>query len=140
MQSKLFFSCLKLILVGSLTLNLAGCGKNQVVTGTVSGSVAAEGKPVTGGQVVLSSSELGVNQAAKLSPEGTFQMTTPIPVGKYVVYLLPPDQGDVPPGLPSEQPVNPLQNVPKKYQDERTSDLSMTVEKGENNATFDLKP
>lgn len=130
-----------LLCVMGVVLVQSGCGpKNRIETGKVTGKVESQGSPITSGRVVLSSEEIGVNQSANLTGDGTFQFSTPLPKGNYRVYLLPADQGDVPPGLPNEQPSGKLKNVPDKYQSERTSDLNVTVNQGENNLTLDLKP
>lgn len=119
---------------------LAGCGPREQPSGIVTGKVESEGKPVTSGRVVFSSEEQGINRSINLQADGTFQSTASLPTGNYRVYLLPPDQGDVPPGLPGEQKIPKLENVPQKYQSEKSTDLTVTIEKGGNNLTLDLKP
>ena len=121
---------------------LAGCGSGVEAkkTGTVSGKITVEGKPLTHGRVAFVSSTVGASSFGDLKEGGTYTLDGPIPVGEYRVFITPPDLGDTPAGLEPEQPQDELKDVPEKYLDEETTDLKTPVTEGENTCNFDLKP
>ena len=129
--------------IGLLTICLlAGCGSGVEAkkTGTVSGKITVEGKPLTQGCVGFVSSTIGASAGGDLREDGTYTLDGPVPVGEYRVFLTPPGLGDTPPGVESEQPQQELKGVPEKYLEEETTDLTATVKEGENTFDFDLKP
>jgi len=107
--------------------------------GTISGTILLNGTPITSGQVVFSSSALGVNLATNLTYEGNYQFKFPFPPGDYRVYLIPEDQSNIQPGPANEAPPDTLKNVPAKYRNESTTDLKATVVAGPNQKDFDLQ-
>ncbi len=121
---------------------LVGCGSGvePKVMGTVSGKVTLGDKALTIGRVAFVSSTVGASSFGDLKEGGTYTLGGPIPVGEYRVFITPPDLGDTPAGLESEQPQDELKDVPEKYLDEATTDLKATVKEGENTCDFDLKP
>ncbi len=133
------------IYFGSLWLlsGLAGCGEggDEFPTGTVSGKVTFDGKPVTEGKISFINEELGYGAGATLGSDGSYQLEEGrgIRLGDYKVAVRPPLVGGSPedpddPPKPKEMP-----NIPEKYRQFETSGLSAAVKEGGNEFTFDLK-
>lgn len=128
--------------ISAVALGLAffGCGSGEA-RGRVTGAVTFQGKPVTEGIVIFSSSEKGVHMTAKLKPEGSYEIITAkgagLTVGNYRVAVCPP-----PPELASLTVNGPAPvaktypNIPPKYRDQATSGLTLAVKQGENQ--FDI--
>ena len=124
------------LLLTWLWCGLAGC-ETPVVVGMVSGKITLQDKPVTEGYIAFNSRDQGVAAGANLSAAGAYQLTSPLPIGSYVVTISPPP---APP--PLSAPANatpPTSEIPAKYRDETTSDLKFDVEEGENTGNFDLQ-
>lgn len=117
----------------------AGCGSSEPekVIGTVTISVAHDGKPVTEGTVNMI--EIGSSKSATGTLNETGNLTLEnVEVGKYTVSILPPP---LPPADPDQPPV-PIKNypnIPDKYRSETTSPLSAEVKEGTNEFQFELK-
>jgi len=114
-------------------LILAGCGKPQA---TVSGKVTYKGKPVPAGQITLIAPESGKAIAADLDSSGSFTCPGTLEVGNYLMFIMPPIPKQLPPGTPIQKV--PF-DVPKKYQDPKTSPLKEEIKGGKNELTIDLK-
>lgn len=108
-----------------------GCGGGGVrysgPTGQVSGKVAVDGQPLTGGQVVFMTShgpatgDIGEDGAYSLQWQGKSE----VPIGDYRVFFSPAED------MPS--------SVPKMFLNYSSSGLSREVKQGENLAfDFDL--
>ena len=124
-----------------LLLGSNGCGNSSSrPEATVQGKVTLAGQPLTRGQVVFSSSATGTSAAGVLQTDGTFELTGAIVPGAYRVYILPPDPGNIEPGLTNPPPVDELKDVPQKYKSETSTDLTAEVKEGENSFEFDLQP
>jgi len=101
----------------------------------------ADGKPLTAGLVVFVSTEIPVEFAGPIGPDGSFSIMNGkkegAPKGKYVVRIEP----ELPKGLTKgrskskKQPSFPFP-FPKKYASEGTSGLTVVVQAGPN----DLEP
>ncbi|MFN0196718.1 MAG: hypothetical protein ACKVT0_08220 [Planctomycetaceae bacterium] len=119
---------------------MTGCSESGPVkeTGTVTGTVKFEGKPVLKGEVRFTSSALGAGANAMIGEGGTYKIETPIPVGEYVVCVGIP----APAGPQQATPASPddYKDIPVKYQTPATSDLKAKVVVGENKFDFDMKP
>lgn len=139
MQSKPNSLRLRMGLVVFLTIALPtvpGCGGGKVkkVTGKVDGTVTFSGQPVKGGTVYFESKSGGDGGSAPLNA-GHFKVAEPLPVGSYVVIVMPivltPDEvadGKKPP---------PSDDIPEKYRSAQTSDQTFEVKEGQN--TFEVK-
>lgn len=125
-----------------LALGVVGCGGGSSRSeGTIAGTVTSAGQPVTAGRVVFSSQAAGASGMANLEADGSFRVEGTLPVGDYKVYLTPPGLGDAPPAEPGQETSPPeLTGVPQKYQNEATTDLTVTVEAGTNRFELDLAP
>lgn len=130
---------------------LVGCGPSgrSVETGTVSGAVNINGKPLTSGTVVFFGENDGDTAVGPISTDGTYTLKYgagfSIPVGDYRVAI---NEGP-PPGAPSPAPEEIMKNPPKptssslvpaKYRDAKTSGLIAVVKQGSNSGIdFNLK-
>lgn len=115
-------------------LTAAGCQNGT--TGSVSGKVTHKGTPVTTGTLNFFAPDKGVGADAKLGSGGEFTFATPLPAGKYKVYIQPPLPEQLPPG--SKPKKQEKLNVPLKYQDASKSDLYREVKPGKNEFPIDL--
>ena len=136
-----FFLC---ALVGGF---LGGCGPKLPPLGKVGGSVTYKGSPVTEGSVIFTDLAQGVAVVSDLDSEGHFACEVArgpgLPPGNYRVAIIPPGRPK-----PSLQYVAPdydagnktYPHIPQKYRDEKTSDLTATVQSGDNpEFHFDMK-
>lgn len=133
----------KLLILSITAVVLCGCsGKpdDTKKTGTVSGKITANGQPVTAGIVSISSDALG-GASGNLKEDGTYAIEGELSVGSYKVYLTGPEirgkkdkQGNAIPVV-----IGKLENVPKKYQDPKSSDLTAEIKEGDNEINFELK-
>jgi hypothetical protein len=106
-------------------------------TGGVSGKVTYKGAPVTAGSISLHMASKGVAQDAKLDGSGTFVMVQPLPAGTYDVSYVPPTPE---PTDPAKGPPRPLTSiVPKRYNDPKTSGISVEVKGGTNEIPIEFK-
>src|SRR5262249_4018832 len=102
--------------------------------------VTFQDKPVKGGQVVFFDPNLGIGASAILTDDGEYRIAGPVRPGNYIVTIAempappPLPRGDKPP------PRVPPPSVPKKYFDEKTTDLKVDVVPGINRFELDLKP
>jgi hypothetical protein len=123
---------------------LAGCGEGDNVwtgsTGTVSGTVTFQEKPVAEGQINLYDKTRGVGASADIT-DGKFQIAEPVPAGSYEVTILPP-----PPPLPTgeevtvDPPKTNYADIPVQYRSGTTSGLVAEIKEGDNTLSFDLTP
>jgi len=122
-----------LILVGT-AFALTGCGDKP--TGSISGTVKHKGQPVTSGTINLILPDKGLGYDGKIGSSGTFSIDK-VETGKYKVYISPPQVEQLPPGkAPSK--AEPFA-VPKKYQDQKDTTLSVDVKAGKNDGvTIDI--
>lgn len=131
-----------------LALTAAGCSPSDVVPDThkVSGRVLLpSGKPARGAEVLFipktkDGKLSGANGSAVLGSDGTFSLKSMgdrdgVPSGYYAVVVNPnvlrgPAAADKPFGVA---------NVPKKYWDENTTDLFVTIDGDRADLTLQLK-
>ena len=139
-----------LLLAGSL---LTGCssGVDYGPTGTVSGRLTKQGKPLSAGtQVVFMHPEKGYAAFGSTDAEGNFSITSwndgNLPIGTYRVMIQPP-AGDLNPETASDEQLlegAQAESVPEaefdfKYRQTSTSGLEYEVEKGSNTFEIDLQ-
>lgn len=140
-----------LLLTASL---LVGCSSDfdYGPTGTVSGRLTMNGKPLKAGtQVVFMHPEKGYAAFGSTDPEGKFQITSwndgNLPVGPYRVMIQPP-AGEINPDTatpeqlldnPELAEAVPEAEFPFKYRQTSTSGLSYNVEQGPNTFEIDLE-
>ena len=102
----------------------------------ISISIRMDGKPVTEGQVDLS----GPGGGAALNGEGLAQFKH-VPFGEYRVMVIPPQPDAIPREPGAGGPESPKIKIPRQFQAEETTPLSIFVEAGQPTTfEFDLKP
>lgn len=122
-------------------LNGCGASVDEVPTGTVSGTVQFDGKPLSGARVNFTSGTAGAGAYADLQQDGSYSITESIPAGDYKIYLSSPGLGDAPPSESGNQELkDALKDVPQKYQSDQSTDLQTVIKEGENTFNIDLKP
>jgi len=108
---------------------LAGCGGDSSKA-TISGKVAYNNAPVTGGTLTLYPAS-GAPYPINIKADGTFNVSD-VPVGEMEVGI---DTGAVPVAPPAGsaagQGLPPHVDIPKKYKDPKTSGLTWDVKGGE---------
>jgi len=121
-----------------LALVLIGCGGSETnPSGSVSGTVLFNDAPVEAG--VVNFEAPGTGEAAQATiTDGEFTLSTPLAVGTYNVTITPPPE---PPPVPGETPP-PVEakDIPARYRDPKTSDLTAEVKEGTNQFTFKMVP
>ncbi len=123
-----------------LLISLGCSGGSTVETGRVAGRITLEGQPVTEGMVYLTAPERGIGASAPLGEDGRYAIPDPVEVGDYVVSIgIAPGPDPRPEDGPPQASAPPI-DIPQKYRSERTTDLTVTVQKGSNTADFDLQP
>jgi hypothetical protein len=120
-----------------VTVQFVGCG-GSTPTGTVKGKVLLDGQPYSEAAVAFISLDTGQAGVAQVNPDATFQLTTPLPVGSYRVYLEPPD-ADAQATAEQPKPVAMDKTVPEKYWNEASTDITIDITEGENDVTVELK-
>ena len=128
-------SLLTMVLIG-------GCGGGTAAkpTGKVTGKVTLGNAPLDKGRIAFSASALGTASTANLAADGGYVINE-LQTGEYKVFFIPRDLGDVPPGLPGQNPPpEDLSKIPAKNRSEAQTDLKATVKAGSNEINFDLKP
>lgn len=131
------FACRFAVVLGLLGL-VAGCGDSVGPTGTVQGTVSLGETPYTNAMVVLLNPQTGQSGSADIQADGAFTIPTPLPAGKYTVFLSPKAPTETSDGQP--QPLTTDNSVPDKYWNEGTSDISVEVTEGANTVAVQLKP
>ncbi|QDV48730.1 hypothetical protein Enr17x_07430 [Gimesia fumaroli] len=122
---------------------LSGCGSRveTIPSGTASGTVKLDGKPLTQGRINFVSSTTGTGVYTDLQSDGSYELPNAIPEGDYRVYFTSSGLGDAPPSESGNPEMNDaLKDVPKKYQSEQSTDLQALIKEGDNTFDFDLKP
>jgi hypothetical protein len=117
------------MLVMCMVFLVAGCGEP---TGTLSGTITIEGKPLNCGYVLFQASE-GSVESTEIQPDGTYSIEG-LPLGSANIAInvpAPPTPG--PDGVSADPPeafeVDPVQ-IPEKYGAVETSGLTLDVTKG----------
>jgi len=132
-----WFASLPAVFVTGLAI---GCGGGGDAPATLSlnpvkGKVLLEdGKPLTGGQVVLVSSTTGMSPTGKIGSDGSFTVNSGAqgegaPAGEYKVRIEPEAGVGSPGGKPKPGGKLPFSSI---YVDEDSSGLKVTVKAGEN--------
>jgi len=117
-----------------------GCGPK---TGTVSGKISVNGKPLSKGMISFFS-EVGKRDIIRAQiVDGAFK-TEPISAGPAKIAispaLVPPEEGKGNDLIAPKKKGRAPAEVPEKYNDPGTSSLEMTIKGGENDFTKDLTP
>src|SRR5207248_2752857 len=113
---------------------LTGCGGGKKM-GTVSGKVMYKGQPVTAGEVQFYIPEKGLGSSGKLDDSGAYTLAGSLEAGSYKVYIQPPIPEQLPPGT---APKRVTFDVPKKFQDVKSTPLTKEVKAGSNDIPIEL--
>ncbi len=133
---KSIFASLPLVVLLSVAgFAAAGCN-GGTPTGTVTGTVTLAGEPYDDAAVMFLDPTTGQASGADIEPGGSFRLPAPLPVGTYNIYLAPKS---VPMEEGSPQAVSIDETVPPRYWNEASTDLSTTVEEGENTVEVTLE-
>ena len=135
------FTALIAVSLFLITLNTA-CSRTPGADkprGEISITITNGGAPVSEGQVDLANEETGEGGGGPLDESGTATIEM-VAVGKYTVTISPPPQDPIAPGMdqPAPQPKE-YPNIPTKVRKIQTSPLTVDVQSGANEFTFDLK-
>ena len=132
-------SCLRVVVFAFVMVAMtSGCRPDGagVETGEVSGKVIWQSKPVANARISFNNPEKGVGATGTLDAAGNFQISEPLPIGTYIVSILPP--AAPPPLSPEAKQPRPAWTIPEKYGSETTSDLQVDVHHGKNDKTLEL--
>ena len=131
---------MKNIIVLSALVVAIGCGQKEEL-GIITGQVTFEGAPVRDAKVVFRDYSKGVHILAALDTDGRYQVYTAggkgLPLGDYKVCVSPsmPSAGaDIDSSEPYIPPDKPIRrsDIPDRYRDVRTSNITVTIQKGKN--------
>ncbi len=127
-----------LFLCSMLLVELSGCSGEQPGI-KVSGNVTIDGQPLTGASVALFNREYGSGCTCELDETGQFHSATPIPVGNYLVTIVPLPSAHKPgdAGMPTIPKVPEI--VPKKYLDANKTDATVYVNSDKTTLNIELK-
>jgi len=132
------FPCWLALTLGLMTLSAVGCGKSAP-TGKVKGKVLLNDKPYSDAAVTFMDPQSGKAGSADIRPDGTFELTTPLPTGKYTVFLAPKAVSGSADTTEAPKPISIDQTVPQKYWSDTTSDIRAEIKAGENDVPVILK-
>jgi hypothetical protein len=132
----------RLVVVAALcgSLFVTGCtGGNGPPTHTVKGTVTFQGTPVEEGLITFEDATQGRAGTSELGNGGAYRME--LPDGNYAVCVAPPtiitpDTANSPGG----EEYKAVANIPEKYWNFASSNLSAQVSKSSPSHDFDLKP
>jgi hypothetical protein len=130
-------------LLAGCGLMLSGCGSGEV-RGRISGKVTFQGKPVPEGLVCFDNDDKGIHMSGDLKSDGTYEIITAkgagLPLGKYQACVRPPVQPLSTEAVRRSLAPKEYPDIPKKYRDATTSNLSLDVKEGTNQLDIDMKP
>ncbi len=129
-------SALVLFALALLIPSSQGCGESGPATGPVVGVVTLDGEPLQSGSVRLSNAE-GYGAIANVQEDGSFRFETDIEVGTYTVTVLPPEPPA--PGDPPPEKKLPRPDIPRLYQSEQSSPLTIEVTDSSNELNITLE-
>ncbi|WP_339728932.1 carboxypeptidase-like regulatory domain-containing protein [uncultured Gimesia sp.] len=135
------------------TLCLVGCGGGSTLpegdTGTVTGKVTFNGKPVSeGASIVFLHKDKGITASSAIAADGSYALRMrredAILVGDYQIGVTPPTVELTPAEAEAvntgkELPEKEWPEIPKKYRNPETSGVTFTVKAGENTFDLDMK-
>lgn len=134
----------------------SGCGggaslPDGIKTGTVSGTITSNGKPLPEGCVVSCYPEggTGLPAVSTISSDGTFKLrlkgSFEVPTGLYKVVVQPPpppamsEEDEMEASMSDTMPSNDIKEIPSKYTAADTTPEAIEVKEGSNDVTIDLK-
>jgi hypothetical protein len=142
----------RLVIVLCFAVFLAGCGDKKTATAVVSGTITYKGQAVNGGSLILyPATGEGPTVNIPITQSGSFR-TSDVPEGEYKVVVQPSagfepklQKGSDPSKNPEiQQKMEQLKQpatipIPEKYKKRLDTDLKITVTKGEQTITLELK-
>lgn len=137
MLRRTFVAVLAMI-CGSL-MGCSGSPHSDNPTAPATITITYGGEAVTGAQVDLNNDQTGLGAGGTLDSNGKVVLTE-VPLGQYVVTVLPPEGNPLPSETGEPAPATEQRhNVPEKVRSPQTSPLKVEVKEGANDFTFDLK-
>lgn len=127
-------------LAGRVVLLLALCGCSQSDWGTLEGVVLVNGAPAGPGTIMLEPvNRTGPGAMASFGADGVYSIVSAgrkpgAPVGEYRVTIV---DGE---GLGEEAGPRPKSVIPVRYSRADASNLTVTIESGDNTKNFELEP
>ena len=124
-----------------------GCNSAEEI-GVIEGTVTLKGQPITNATLFFRDHDRGIHIMADLDEQGGYQVFTAggkgLPLGKYRVSLVPAgptlDINDQTGEITSIRPTKSQgPQIPKRYQDVKTSGLVATVTSGRNEFNIQLE-
>ena len=112
-----------------LLLVLTGCGPKPDPTGTLTGTVTADGKPAGNLKIAFYNAETGQPISATVNESASYKLTE-VPFGDYEVCVFSKP-------VFSNEPLPPDSRIPKKLLSRKTSDLTVSVD-SEDEVQFDI--
>jgi hypothetical protein len=135
-------SFLKILGCSLAAITFIGCGGSGepvVEVITINGTVTYEGAPVTEGSIQFEDSSTGISSSAELGADGAYSLESA--TGDYKVTVTPPwIEIDLGPDSPPEEDYKEVDNIPQKYRQSNTTDLTAKVTEDGQTIDFDLKP
>jgi len=110
-------------------LSIGGCG-SSIPMGDVSGTVTVNGEAYSEASLVFLSMQTGAGSSADIGEGGSFKLPDPLPTGTYKVYLAPRSIPEEENGQPTAVQMD--KSIPAKFWNESSTDVTATVEEGEN--------
>jgi len=124
-----------LLAVTLIALTGCGGGGTQVDIVNLTGKVTFEGAAVTEGTVQFVDETAGMSSSAEIGAEGAYSVE--LPAGTFKITVTPPmvEVSEGPDSPPSED-YKEMDNIPEKYRQGTTTDLTVTVK--ESGQTHDI--
>jgi hypothetical protein len=130
-------------LVAVLLVGVCGCSEGAKgptgPTGNITGKVTLGGEPLNQGAVEFVRGDAMHVGSAIVSSSGEFKFEQPMPVGDYLVAVLPPQEDAAAGEEQDAKREDVMKQVPEKYWAHTTSGLTATVKEGDNPFTFELE-
>jgi hypothetical protein len=140
------FRISSLLVAAAVLAGISGCGPGKA---SVGGKVTYKGKPLAMGTVFMSGSD-GVAVTAAINADGTYRIdsmvpgltkvgvSSPKPVSPQIVAQARKGRPPAPNAPPPQDAANWFE-VPEKYVDPRTSELTVTLKPGDNVHNIELQ-
>jgi hypothetical protein len=119
-----------------------GCQRGPVL-GKVHGQVTFQKQPIESGIVGFKNLQTGLHMTANVDAEGRYEVSMAkgrgLPPGNYEVAVY-PFVADLPVGSKARPVVREFPNIPRKYRQPQTSELTLSVHEGDNPFDIDMQP
>jgi hypothetical protein len=140
-MKRLYYLCFALLF--SALLFVSGCG-NDNAPAKVTGTITMDGKPIVGAEVTFTPDDGTRMSQGNTDDQGRYELrfsaqAVGAAVGTHRVSIRAASADDfVPPSRDSNDPPQPRETIPKKYNSE--TELTATLKSGKQVVNFDLTP